>query len=175
VSDGKSSTETQTSLSVDAAPVAGGGLTFEAESVTPTLPFVASGGAISQPSLTTLLGGGLAVYGFTITNAGSYVIQAVVNAADTSANSFFVNIDGEPTDPASIWQIPLTSGFESRIVSWQGAGTFDNPQFVPKIFTLTTGNHQLIIRGREANTQLDRISILKLPAPPSNLRAVSGT
>jgi len=69
-----------------------------------------------------------------------------------------------------VWQIPITSGFENRIVNWQGNGTWDNPQFVPKVFNLTGGLHQLIVRGREANTQLDSFALLRVPQPPQNLR-----
>ena len=69
-----------------------------------------------------------------------------------------------------VWQIPVTSGFEPRLVNWQGAGTADAPQFVRQVFTLTAGAHQLIIRGREANTQLQSLSVLKLPAAPQNIR-----
>jgi len=96
----------------------------------------------------------------------------MVNAPDIAHNSLYVNIDAQPTDPAMIWQIPLTAGMESRIVSWQGAGTWDNPQFVPEVFSLTAGNHQLIIRGREMNTQFGNISILKMVQPPQNLRVL---
>jgi len=34
---------------------------------------------------------------------------------------------------------------------------------VPKVFSLSQGSHQLIIRGREANTQLQSITILPSP------------
>ncbi len=36
-----------------------------------------------------------------------------------------------------------------------------------------SGTHQLIIRGREAITQLDKFWIIKAPEPPQNLRAIS--
>ena len=151
------------------APPISGSLSFEAEAGSVTAPFIVTNGYIYQPVETGVTNGGRAVYNFTITNAGDYVIQAVVNAPNTAANSFFVNVDSEPQDPTMIWQIPVTTGFASLIVNWQGNGTWDNPEFVRKIFNLTIGSHQLIIRGREANTQLDRFSLVKLPPPPTNL------
>jgi len=173
VSDGQVASQSQLTVGVEAPPPPPGSLTFSATSGSITAPFVVNGTYISQPSQTTVTTGGRAAYTFTITNAGSYVIQGLLNAPSDAANSFYVNIDAEPQDPSMVWQIPLTSGFENRIVNWQGAGTYDNPQFVPKIFSLANGTHQLIIRGREANTQLDTISFIKLPPAPQNLHVVA--
>lgn len=171
VSDGLTSAETQLIVGV-VAPTVTQGLTFEAESGVVTAPFVVTSGYISQSSQTGVANGGRAAYNFVITNAGNYVIQALVDAPNDGANSLYLNIDAEPQDPSMVWQIPITTGFENRVVSWQGTGTFDNPQFVPKIFTLTSGNHQLILRGREADTKVDRLVIVALPQPPTNLRAI---
>ena len=73
-----------------------------------------------------------------------------------------------------IWDIPLTSGFEQRVASWRGNGTDVSNQFVPKVFNLSAGQHQLIIRGREANVLLTSFAIQSLPTPPVNLRVVAG-
>ncbi len=151
---------------VAVSPPIPGSLTFEAEAGSVTAPFVVASGYIYQTSETSVTAGGRAIYNFTITNAGDYVIQATVNAPNDAANSLFVNIDAEPQDPSMTWQIPITTGFEARIVNAQGNGTFDHPQFVRKVFKLTIGPHQLIIRGREANTQLDRLTLMQLPASP---------
>ncbi len=172
--DSKGTSQSQSTVGVESTPPPPGTLTFQAESGTLSGPFVASGGSISQSSQTGVTDGGRAAFSFTLTNAGDYVIQATVNAPSDAENSLYVNIDGEPVDPANVWQIPITSGFESLLVSWQGNGTFDNPQFVPKVFTLTAGTHQVIFRGREANTQLDSFSIVKLPSAPQNLRVIAG-
>lgn len=173
VSDGNLTSESQLTVGVVAPPPPAAGLTFEAESGSITAPFVVSNGYISQSSLTGVTNGGRAAYNFNIATTGDYVIQGVVDGPNDGANSFFINIDAEPQDPAMIWHIPLTNGLESRIVSWEGNGTWDKPQFVPKVFHLDQGSHQLIIRGREANTRLDRFSILKLPTTVQNLRLIS--
>lgn len=157
---------------VQVEPPVPGSLVFEAEAGIVSAPFISANGSISQVLETSVTAGGLATYSFTTTNAGDYVIQSTVNAPNESANSLYVNIDAEPQDPGMIWHIPVTAGFESRMVTWQGNGTFDNPQFVPKVFNLTAGNHHIFIRGREANMQLDRLSLVKLVPPPSNLIVV---
>lgn len=149
------------------------GLTFSADAGILSAPFVSSGGTVSQSVDTGVTDGGRAVYTFTITNAGDYQVQAIVNAPSAAENSLFVNIDAEPTDPQMIWHIPVTAGLQTAAVSWQGAGTYDAPQFVPKVFTLASGNHQLYIRGREANVKLQRIAIVKMLLSPSGLHVVS--
>jgi hypothetical protein len=137
------------------------GLTFEAEDGSVSSPFQISGGYIYQAfSTNTPSTGGKAVYSFNITEAGEYIVKAMVDAADDGSNSFFVNIDSEPISPEMIWDIvSLTDGFEQRTVSLRGSGTFDNPEYTPKVFNLSSGTHELIIRAREANTRLDRITI----------------
>ena len=158
-------------------------LTFDSTSGTITSPFVANGsGYISQPDETGLTGSGRAVYVVNIPSAGDYTISANVNAPHEGANSLFINIDAEPTDPAMIWDIPLTTGFQDRTVSWRGNGTFSSAQYTTKVFSLSAGTHQLIVRGREMGTQLRRITLAPAtssppPAPPSspsNLRVVPG-
>jgi hypothetical protein len=148
---------------------------FEAESGVIQAPFINSNGSISQPLQTTLATGGRATYTFSVPQAGDYTVIGIVNAPDDASNSFYVNIDAEPQDPTSIWHIPLTTGFESRTVSWQGTGTWDQPALVPKHFNLTPGQHQLIIVGREAGTMLDRLMIIRWLDPAPNLRVATGT
>jgi len=114
-----------------------------------TAPLVLTNGCIGQPEQTELPAGGKAIYNFTLANAGTFVIRAVVNAPDESANSFYVNIDANPEDPAMIWDIDTTSGFEERTVSWRGNGDPTSDEFAPKRFKLSAGAHKLIIVGRE--------------------------
>ncbi len=136
------------------------GLTFASTSGAISAPFyVTNGTAIVQPAYTSLTAGGQAIYTFTISAAGNYTVSAAVNAPTEDYNSYFVNIDGQPTDPTMIWDVPVTTGFANRTVSWRGNGTTSSNQFVPKVFSLTVGTHQLIVRGREANTQLGTITI----------------
>ena len=169
VSNGYATGESNLTVGVEAPPIANG-ITFPATAGNIVAPFVVAGNYISQSvqTMTPPAGGG-AYYTFTITNSGNYVIQALVSAPNTGANSFYVSMDAEPQDPTMIWDIPLTSGFEQRIVSWRGTGTESSNQYVPKYFNLNPGVHQLIIRGREANVQLQSFTILQAPSAPQNL------
>src|SRR5206468_10135999 len=81
-------------------------------------------------------------------------------AANDSANSLYVNIDAEPTDPTMIWDVPISTATTAQTVSWRGSGTFDHNEFAPKVFSLGAGTHQLIVRGREANCQFGAITIV---------------
>jgi len=173
VNNGKASVETNLTVGVEAPPQSVDGLTFLAGAGVITAPFVYSTDSISQPLQTTdPTAGGRAAYSFTINSAANYVIQVLLNAPNDAANSLFLNIDAEPQSPSMIWDIPLTSGFEARVLSWRGSGTFDNNQYTPKVFALSQGAHQLIIRGREPDVQVARINILQLPPPPRNLRVI---
>jgi hypothetical protein len=154
-------------------------LSFEAEAGQILFPFVVSGGAVSQSTNTmTPSLGGAARYRFNITQPADYIVRVAVNATNVNADSLFINIDADPTDPVMIWDIGVTTGIEERIVSWRGNGTFDTPQFSPKIFSLAAGEHTLTIRGREANAAIDRIKIeipSPRPSPPQRLRVVSAS
>ena len=133
-------------------------LKFPASTATVSAPLILTNGCLSQPETTGLAGGGRTVFNFTITNAGNYVIQAMVDAPGEDSNSFYVNVDAPPEDPAMIWDIDVTSGFEERTVGWRGKGTAESDEIVPKRFNLSPGMHKLIIVGREP-AQLKSISL----------------
>ena len=130
-----------------------GDISFPATSGIITSPFVINGDStISQPVETLVPAqGGRALYTFNVTTPGDYVMSAMVNCPDDGSNSFFINIDAEPST-AMVWHIPVTSGLESRTVTWW-------PDTEPKVWTLNAGVHQLIVRGREANARLGQITL----------------
>ena len=131
-----------------------------------TSPFALSSGMIAQPVQTpTVATGGRAVFWFTNRVAGNYVISAQVLAQNAGSDSFFVNIDADPTDPLMIWNIPNSPTVSNQTVTWQGISLT-----VPKVFLLSAGAHQLIFCGREAGAQLGAVTIA--PAP-FNLRGLS--
>ena len=141
------------------------GTSFDAIQGVITSPFVINSNAVSQPILTTdPTQGGKALYTFSVSTSGDYSLSALVNCPDEGSNSLFVNIDAEPTT-AMVWNIPVTSGFELRIASW-------SPSTTPKLWTLTAGTHQLIFRGREANTVLQHITLGIAPQAPEGLHVV---
>ena len=171
VGNGYSTAESTLGVGVVAPPPVAGGFIFQASGGDLTAPLVLTNGYLSQSVQTTDPAfGGRAAFTFTVINAGNYVIKALVNASSDGNNSFFVNLDGEPLAPTMIWDIPITSGFEQRIVSWRGSGSDVNNEFVPKSFAISAGTHQLIVRGREANVQLQTLGILWQPASPSGVR-----
>ena len=145
------------------------GQLFLASAATVTAPLVFTNDYFHLESeMADVAAGGKAVFHFSITNAGDYQIEAVVNAADDSSNSFFVNIDAPPTDPDMIWDIEVTDGFEKRLVNWRGDGDASNGQFVPKTFKLGPGDHTLILVGREPDVRLKSLAIFPaLPAKPA--------
>ena len=110
--------------------------------------------------------GGKATYTFTIADAGDYTMFAIVSCPDSGSNSFFVDTDGDPVS-TMVWQIPVTSGFESRMLTWSGLTT-------PRFWALSAGVHQLVIRGREADTKIKSITLVKQPAAPSDPHVAQG-
>ena len=142
----------------------GGDLSFSADSGVISSPFSVNADKTVSQTITTVdpALGGKALYTFNVTVAGDYVLSVVVNCPDDSSNSFFVNIDAEPTT-ANIWSVPVTSGFESREATW-------SPDTEPKVWTLGIGSHQLIIRGREANAVLKQMVLNAPPGAPDGLQ-----
>jgi len=151
------------------------GLTFEAESGIIVAPFYVVGGAVQQDVESTASTGGRASYVFTVTNAGSYTVSALVDAPNAGADSFYVNIDIEPVE-ADWWSVPNTVGFDMRGVRYSGE-TNDHR------FKLSSGAHTLIVRGREAGCKVDRFVVATVevtpppqpPQPPTNLRTAAIT
>jgi len=168
-------------LAVGSAWMTLSGLSFPSSAGTVTAPFVVSGSSVSQSSQTGVADGGKAVYGFTIAQAGNYMISADVSAPSAEANSFYVNIDSTPTEQM-VWDIPIASGLVTQNVTWRGNGVEDatspsgfGAEFSPQVFNLSAGTHQLIIVGREAGAALGTITIAPYarPNPPQNLRVVT--
>ena len=148
-----------------AADVQSAGQLFPASAAVLTAPLVLTNGYVFLPGdQAELAEGGKAVFNFTITNAGNYVIETLVNADDESTNSFFVNVDAQPVDPDMIWDIQLTTGFEKRLVNWRGNGDSSTDEFTPKIFKFEPGAHTLVIIGREPGVLLKSVAIRAAPA-----------
>jgi hypothetical protein len=149
-------------------------LIFSSVSGSLSAPFIATNGTIFEPLTTDVTNGGQAVYPFYLTNAGNYLISAMVTAPSASQNSFYVSVDTPPTDPLTIWDIPVSTKMTWQTVSWRGNGNGDpaTAQFSPKVFTLSAGSHQLIIVGRESSTILGTI---KISATPPRISIVRGS
>jgi parallel beta-helix repeat protein len=130
---------------------------------------------IAQPNETTLANSGRSSYNFTLSESGNYVVKMLLNASGDGSNSLWVNLDSQPQDPTMVWDIlPHTTNFEERTVSLRGSGTFDNNEFNPKIFSLTAGNHTLMVWGRENNVQIDKIKLEKYTPTIAKLGDANG-
>ena len=162
--DAKTNAVTESIKPADAT-VQASGQSFPASAAVLTAPLVLTDDYLHLATAQAeLADGGKAIFNFTVTNTGNYVIETLVNAPDESTNSFFVNIDAQPVDPDMIWDIQLTTGFEKRLVNWRGNGDSSTDQFTPKSFKLDPGAHTLVIVGREPDVRLKSVTIL--PAPP---------
>jgi hypothetical protein len=162
----------QLTVGVEAPAVPDKSLTFDTPLGVVTAPFVATNGYICQLTPAASVGnGGRAAYTFNLTNAGSYIIEALASAPAVGSNSFWINIDAEPQDPTMVWSIPLTSGFERAVVSWHETAIDSRQRHAPTVFNLTRGVHTLIIRGRDAGPELRQVSILRAPVPLAGVPA----
>lgn len=123
-------------------------------------PFELENGVLYQPrEMADVAQSGLAIYRFWITKTGFYEIEALVRAESAATDSFFINVGSDPKTDYMIWDIPNTVGFEKRVVSWRGNGTFEQSEFVPKQFFLYAGENQLYVRGREAEAYVSHFSV----------------
>ncbi len=188
VSNSQGWAESQTNLEVEAQPLGttNTGLIFTATNgalsgvlmARTVINGVSSSYIYLPPPAPGDISSGTAVFNFTIASAGNYEIQALVDAPSTSANSYSVNIDAPPQEPTMIWDIlPITSGFEQRIVSWRGSGTGNNDQIAPKVFSLGAGLHQIFFKGEAPGTGLASFALLQVistasTAPASVLRSI---
>ena len=143
---------------------------FDAAAGAISPPFLIKNGCISQPGQTVLTNSGRAVYTFTVASAGDYIVLGEVQAPDEASNSFYVNVDGEPIHPGMLWDIPACTNFCTKYVGWRGNGTPEKSQYPTNFFKLTSGVHQLVIRGNEPNTTLKKLSIVKRLDPPAGIR-----
>lgn len=155
------------------------GLDWEAESGIISAPFITTCGVVTQYVRTSgPLKGGRASYRFVVPTAGPYIVEALI-AASKLANppgEIYVNMDGEPTGTEMIWDVPGDIFYRERRVSWRGSGTRKDDEFVPKIFQLTAGEHELIMRGIRWGLRVDRVRVLPWspgvapPTAPGGLR-----
>lgn len=130
-----------------------------------TDPFINIGGSIFQYKTSSI--SGRAQFDFNLPESGDYSISGLINAPSQGSNSFYINIDDEP-DPkveTNGWYIPTTGGYDNRFVNWGGEFNYGvrdaNGVSVPKFFTLSAGNHKLIVKGREEGTAFRSFDLIR--------------
>jgi hypothetical protein len=148
-------------VNADAAvyPVFPTGSTFYLTNALVESPFTTNTSAVLQTNeANAFVDSGLAMFGFVLASPQVVSFSCSVNAADEGANSFYFTCNGDPTTPANIWDVvPLTSGFETRTVNQRGlAGT--NTYF----WNLPAGTNFVMLRGREAGTQIKSLTVTGL-------------
>jgi hypothetical protein len=73
-----------------------------------------------------------------------------------------------------VWDIVnLTNGFQERIVSWRGNGTYNKNEFDPKVFSFSTGTHELILMRKRAYTHIDKLKLELISSTPPSFTGVS--
>jgi hypothetical protein len=106
----------------------------------------AAGGYYIQ---TTTNGSGTAIYNFNITTSGVYKFIVRSLTPSGSADSFYVNVDGLGE---FAWHIGTYNTWTEREITNGGTYTVE----------LTSGNHSITFRGREANAKLDYFHLVKV-------------
>jgi hypothetical protein len=153
------------------------GLVWEAESACFAYPYTILSGKYlyNDWPAKTPAAGGQALFFFHVDQPGDYVVMGKAHAYAAANRSLYINIDAEPADSTMAWDIPIASGFLWRTVSWRGTGTVDTNQDAPKVFTLTAGDHYLVLRGKDEKVKLDSVGIFASTAIQSRPDpAVSG-
>lgn len=118
-------------------------------------PFVFANGYLQAPSGNTFnqdansTSAGLATYSFSVPSSGTYKIRGMVKGVDASKNSFFISVDNENFFD---WHIMPGSQFNLQNIS--RTGSYQN-----KNWNLTAGNHQLRIKQREPESQIQYVEI----------------
>ncbi|MEM7131640.1 MAG: putative Ig domain-containing protein [Chloroflexota bacterium] len=110
-------------------------------------------------------------YCFTIDSAGTYLLETSVQAPSGGSNSFYVTVDGEPTN-GHIWDTATSNTFVNDFVASRSIAD-------PLELNLEPGDHTVVVYLREDGTKLDTIALINLnDVDSANLRsglAVHGT
>lgn len=132
---------------------------LEAEAVAVNAVAVLSDPLASQASYVKIItaNAGTIKFTFDIATAAAYRVWCRVLANDALSDSFFVSMDGGAEDVydtaenlwSPLWQYTLLNG----------RGGSKPLTLNPRLFNLAAGTHQLVLRGRDLNSTIDRIII----------------
>jgi len=132
----------------------------EAESLSRSSSFVPRSDPLASGSVylvSTSAETGVLVLTLSAPVTADYVIWCRVKAPDSSADSFYVSVDGGPEDVYD-----TAEGIWSPAWQWTPVNGRDGGRPLtlnPRLFHLTAGVHQITFRGREADSTLDQILI----------------
>jgi hypothetical protein len=135
------------------------GLFSAARYASVTAPFTLSGDYISQATETLdPVNGGRAAFTIRIPTTGRYYLRAGVLCPDDTANSFFVEVDEEPTTD-DLWFVPASISNQTKEV------TLISELAWPRVHVLSAGLHSAVVRGREAAARLYSVQAVAEAAP----------
>lgn len=133
------------------------GTTLEAENAQLSGPMTTNGTYISS----SIADQGSATFTVNISQSGTYSIWAYVLSPDSSKDSFYVSVDGGAEDIFDTAEGKWSANWQWSQVNGRN-GTSTPLTLNPRTFTLNSGNHTIVFRGRDASTQLDKIVVSKL-------------
>jgi hypothetical protein len=147
-----------------------GDIVIEAESGVLVAPMLAS----SDPQAsggryvaTGLDNAGSATYTFTVPEQGRYRLRARVQAPSNAHNSFELRLDNGTTET---WDITTVGSMWRDVdISFRDGGTPEAPGRPEVIELLEAGTHTLTILGREDDTKLDRILLVREQSEPTGI------
>jgi CSLREA domain-containing protein len=116
-----------------------------------------NGQSTSGPSGTT----SKVVFDLNAPSAGTYALRAEVTAPSGSADSFWVQVDGQPS-AGVLWDVAAGSALHSDDVNQR-----DGPD--PYTVALAAGPHTVTLSMREDGTGVATMALAQLSAPPSGL------
>jgi hypothetical protein len=94
-----------------------------------------------------------------VSQAGTYLIRANVQASFDDRNSFWVKVDGLPAN-GYLWEMTESnSAYGTDYVSHRGNGNSGNPDLDPVELQLAAGPHTIEVFAREGGTRIDRIGL----------------
>ncbi|MEM7132025.1 MAG: putative Ig domain-containing protein [Chloroflexota bacterium] len=92
-----------------------------------------------------------AVFCFNVIQAGTYRLLGTVYAADGGSNSFFVSVDGQPSN-GYLWDVNVNSQYTDDYVNNRNGAD-------PVEVNLTAGEHTIVVYLREDGTRLDNLAL----------------
>jgi len=95
-----------------------------------------------------------AEYTFVVPQAGQWLLKGLIRAADTSSDSFWVEIDGtQATGSVNLWDVtPVGTTYSWDYMNNRGVAD-------PVTLTLSAGTHTVTVYGRDDGTRLDRLEL----------------
>lgn len=100
-----------------------------------------------------------ATYTFNIPQAGTYIIWTRSRKNQAPAGSWSISVDGGPNFIYDVFQGQTNNQWTWNRLSDRGNGAAENPQFNPRQFNFTAGQHTIEFKARYEETWLDKFIV----------------